>query len=1148
MNVSWFKNIRRNALNESCLEEIKTQLCSPLGIIPFVGAGLSIPLGFPGWTEYLYGLCDLREGVSLRKVITELIANGQYEEAAEHLYNELGERRFNDDLKLTFSKEIKTKNIGAIQYLPLIAKGPVVTTNFDCALETIFERAGKRFEKIYCGKNVPLQLALEALVQSKRVLFKLHGDSRDPESRILTLTEYEDSYGKNIDTTKPLPQIMDRMASMPLLFIGCSLNKDRTIQCLKNNIHYAMVEKPEIPEKYNVKDRDLSKAGIGTIWYPSNEHVKIEEILKYLYVSCIKKKHIVFPGYTVFKEINTDSNTFQICYEARSEQENESSVFLASLVNPPKNFEPLKNAFLELKTKLSDERFASIIDIDANSDHFHIIYEFVVGEYLEDNLSKSDQPYSFETCIELIEQIGGALDWAHVNGIVHGEFSPNDIVLLSTNYIDNDQNSGNSTISENKRCNENGNVLGHKKIKILNTGVIDALRKANMRFTLKSENLPYRAPEQLDEYGEMLSPSADIWVLAVICYEILTGHKPFNLPEDGNNESWKTIIKSKNPEEPTFYNPNIKPQVSQVLLKALEKNIESRFKTAKEFISALKKANNEETCSQLFDTDLEDEIEAGKSLFIAESDDEKDIVDRLTKIAKNMKLDFFTWSATSGLTDGSSNSENNVESRNPIIALDRFMAFNSDAMLVFKDLDVVLGSENSIEDPDMFGAFVQVPSAHSRNPMTGQTESSMPEKPDGNSYGTLHKDNTVTSGCTFAKNRFWKELVESKLTSLKFKKVVVCLLAEIAIPNELQRVITVIKPSPVDIPLLREILRTVDPVETKAWQSSSFEAIARHSTGLAPFEIINCARLAYEVQGCLKEFECLLEIRKYKANLLSKQGILEYSVPNVTLDDIVGLDNFKEWFMTRLEAMIDPLSSSILPQIKGVLFGGMPGCGKSLCAKAIAGTLKWPLLRFDMGKVFSGRLGQSEHNIRQALHWAEDISPAVLWIDEIEKSVSFEGSGTSSRVLQTFLVWLNERNAPVFIVGTANQGNGIPEELIRSGRFDECFFVDLPSPEERKEIFGVFIKKYFGLDHAIDRNLLSDRTFGYSNAEIETIVLGTLYATASVNKSKLETEDFLQVLSSGSLPLALRPNLLIDFMLLRMNWSNFARLASIQTK
>ena len=207
-------------------------------------------------------------------------------------------------------------------------------------------------------------------------------------------------------------------------------------------------------------------------------------------------------------------------------------------------------------------------------------------------------------------------------------------------------------------------------------------------------------------------------------------------------------------------------------------------------------------------------------------------------------------------------------------------------------------------------------------------------------------------------------------------------------------------------------------------------------------------------------------VAREKAQAVKKNGVLELIAAKETLEDIGGLDQLKDWLLKRKEAFSPRARKYGLPMPKGLLILGIPGTGKSLTAKATAAVLGVPLLKLDAGRIFAGLVGQSESNLRSVIQTAEAIAPVVLWIDELEKGFSGSKSsgatdgGTSSRVFGSLISWLQEKTAPVFVVGTANDVSQLPPEMLRKGRWDELFFVDLPNREEREMIWNIQVAKH----------------------------------------------------------------------------------------
>ncbi len=258
---------------------------------------------------------------------------------------------------------------------------------------------------------------------------------------------------------------------------------------------------------------------------------------------------------------------------------------------------------------------------------------------------------------------------------------------------------------------------------------------------------------------------------------------------------------------------------------------------------------------------------------------------------------------------------------------------------------------------------------------------------------------------------------------------------------------------------------------------------------------------------------CIGIITQEKREIIRESGALEFYPHTESETNVGGLEVLKMWLKKRERAFSDEAKNYGLDIPRGLALIGIPGTGKSLCAKLTAGLWKMPLLRLDMGAVFSGTLGSSERNIREAVQISEVIAPCILWVDEIEKalSVSTGDSGTSSRVLGTFLTWLQEKQKPVVIFATANDVRQLPVAFLRKQRFDEVFFLDLPTREERKQIFAVHLRKkgYSMIDERFDLEKLSDVSLGYVGAEIEAVVKDAMFPAFMDNERELKTDDLL---------------------------------------
>ncbi len=248
------------------------------------------------------------------------------------------------------------------------------------------------------------------------------------------------------------------------------------------------------------------------------------------------------------------------------------------------------------------------------------------------------------------------------------------------------------------------------------------------------------------------------------------------------------------------------------------------------------------------------------------------------------------------------------------------------------------------------------------------------------------------------------------------------------------------------------------------------------------------------------------EVYQEKRQIVRKSGLLEYIDTEETMETVGGLGQLKEWLRKRRRAFHPAARRFGLPVPKGVFFLGVQGCGKSLCAKAVARYWRMPLLRLDMGALFGSLVGASEENVRRAVRLAESLAPAILWIDEIDKGFSglessgLSDAGTTARVFGTLITWLQEKTAPVFVIATANNVQRLPPELLRQGRFDEIFFVDLPSAAERADIFRIHLAKRRRDPRRMDLAELVQASDGYSGAEIEQAVISALYDAFDQNR------------------------------------------------
>jgi SpoVK/Ycf46/Vps4 family AAA+-type ATPase len=279
----------------------------------------------------------------------------------------------------------------------------------------------------------------------------------------------------------------------------------------------------------------------------------------------------------------------------------------------------------------------------------------------------------------------------------------------------------------------------------------------------------------------------------------------------------------------------------------------------------------------------------------------------------------------------------------------------------------------------------------------------------------------------------------------------------------------------------------------------ALERLIEHLSGLSATDTERLARQAIFDDGALT-MDDLPRTLSAKIEILNRGGLLSYEPHTAKFADIGGLKNLRQWLTSRKPAFSG--AAPTLDSPKGALLLGVQGCGKSLAARAAAGIFGVPLLRLDFAALYSKWHGESEKNLRESLHAAEALSPCVLWVDEMEKAIAGgDGdSGTSRRVLGTFLTWLSEQRSKVFVIATANDISVLPPELVRKGRFDEIFFVDLPNREARVHILNIHAHKRGVILTAEDLGALADRSEGFSGAELEQAVVSSLF-TAHSQKS-----------------------------------------------
>ncbi|MDJ1177743.1 AAA family ATPase [Roseofilum sp. BLCC_M91] len=342
------------------------------------------------------------------------------------------------------------------------------------------------------------------------------------------------------------------------------------------------------------------------------------------------------------------------------------------------------------------------------------------------------------------------------------------------------------------------------------------------------------------------------------------------------------------------------------------------------------------------------------------------------------------------------------------------------------------------------------------------------------------------------------------------------------IPIELEKEVIVLDFALPDLEALNQVLSA--QLGSSRIKTNVREKLLKAALGLTLDEAEKVYRKAQVTAGRLTETEVEIVLSE-KKQLIRRNGILEYIEEDETIDAIGGLEELKSWLKQRSNAFTERARQYGLPQPKGMLILGVPGCGKSLIAKTTSRLWGLPLLRLDMGRVYDGSMvGRSEANLRNALKTAESISPAILFIDELDKafaggtgSADSDG-GTSSRIFGSFLTWMQEKDSPVFVMATANRVERLPGEFLRKGRFDEIFFVDLPNEQERTDIFTIHLEKRRRDVSRFDLEQLSKICDGFSGAEIEQAIIAAMYEAFAQDREFTQLDIIAAV--KATLPLS----------------------------
>lgn len=450
--------------------------------------------------------------------------------------------------------------------------------------------------------------------------------------------------------------------------------------------------------------------------------------------------------------------------------------------------------------------------------------------------------------------------------------------------------------------------------------------------------------------------------------------------------------------------------------------------------------------------------------------EEERVEELFSFIAKTRGKTLYTWSCTQGLVDKSSARQDHGKNKDPLAALEAIHAITDSALFLMYDF-----------------------------------------------HPYIHDHSIV---------RKLRELSLSLKTSFRN---VVFISPVLKIPTELEKDIVVVD---FELPTVNELEVLLNRIITEITQNPKVQVLLDPDTkekmlhaarGLTLKEAENVFAKAL-VSNARLDAEDIPIILSEKKQIIRKSGMLEYYEASESMQDVGGLETLKDWLEKRGLAFSERARTFGLPAPKGILLIGVQGCGKSLCAKAVSQLWSLPLLRLDVGKIFSSLVGSSEENTRKAMQVCESVAPCILWVDEIEKAFSgvqssnFSDAGTMARVFGYFITWLQEKKSAVFVVATANNISQLPPELMRKGRFDEIFFVDLPEENERKDIFKIHLLKRKKDAEKFDLKACARASEGFSGAEIEQAIISALF-DAFYKNSELTTELLLENLHQ-SVPLS----------------------------
>lgn len=576
--------------------------------------------------------------------------------------------------------------------------------------------------------------------------------------------------------------------------------------------------------------------------------------------------------------------------------------------------------------------------------------------------------------------------------------------------------------------------------KLLDFGVARILARTSDKASTRIGTVEYMSPEAMQGAA---GANADLWSLGIMLYELLTGARPFT-GEVG--EVISKIMTGRHDEAP-LRERRVDNRIVRVLRKMLQKDPELRYQTADELTRDLETVARRARMVADDESRLEILIRASFPLVCVLTFEEDRVLEAVRGITRRLGEDrgrprrMYCWSASRGLRDEEDKLVAPDSAEDPTAALVHVIENPEDAVYVFLDIH------------------------HHFTPVTTR-------------------------------------LVRDAARAVRMtRKSVLFLSPFYRIPDELEKDVTLAVFQLPDQAVLDPLLDRVAEETVLAGMPADMteedrRALLRAAAGMTLNEAERALRAgALRHGGLVPGVD--KDVAREKTQVIRKSGILEYYHTSESFADVGGLAGLMAWFRGRLPVFSGTARYAGLPLPKGVLLVGVPGCGKSLTARALAGAWNVPLLRLDVGRIFGSIVGASEANLRRAIQTAEAVSPCILWIDEVEKGFAGVrgqgGGGVAARVFGTFLSWLQDKRSPVFVVATANDLSSIPPEFLRQGRFDDIFFVGLPAKAEREAILRIHLRKRGRDADQFDLGALADVSEGFSGAELEQAVVAGLF-------------------------------------------------------